>query len=95
MYSPYRKRMTLMPAIVLAALSTICAIPALSSARLYAAGPEQFTTVTVRHGENLWSIADRYTTSGHSVQDTVDDILAANAKSSATVVPGEHLRIPR
>jgi nucleoid-associated protein YgaU len=89
-----RKRISLMPAIVLAALSAVIAIPALSQSRIYAAGPEHFAAVTVRHGDNLWSIADRYTGSGESVQDTIDRIMAANGKSTATVVPGEHLKIP-
>jgi Tfp pilus assembly protein FimV len=95
MYSPKRKRISLMPAIALAALSALIAIPALSQSRLYAAGPEHFAAVTVRHGDNLWTIADRYTPAGENVQDTVDQIMAVNGKSSATVIPGEHLKIPR
>jgi len=95
MRSRKRKKISLMPAIVLAALSAIVAIPALSQSRLYAAGPAHFASVTVRHGDNLWAIADRYTPAGASVQDTVDHILAANGKSDAVVVPGEHLKIPR
>jgi predicted Zn-dependent protease len=95
MYWPKRKRISLMPAIALAALSALIAIPALSQSRLYAAGPEHFATVTVRHGDSLWTIADRYTASGENVQDTIDHIMAVNGKSSATVVPGEYLKIPR
>jgi nucleoid-associated protein YgaU len=90
-----RKKISLMPAIALAALSALIALPALSQSRLYAAGPEHFANVSVRHGDNLWSIADRYTVAGQSVQDTVDQIMAANGKTTATVVPGEHLKIPR
>jgi nucleoid-associated protein YgaU len=90
-----RKKISLMPAITLAVLSALIAIPALSQSRLYAAGPEHFASVTVRHGDNLWAIADRYTAGGQSVQDTVDQIMAANGKTTATVVPGEHLKIPR
>jgi nucleoid-associated protein YgaU len=90
-----RKRVSLMPAIALASLSAIFTIPALSQSRIYAAGPQHFASVTVRPGDNLWTIADHYTQGGASVQDTVDRILAANGKSDATVVPGEHLKIPR
>jgi predicted Zn-dependent protease len=89
------KRISLMPAIALASLSAIFTIPALSQARLYAAGPQHFASVTVRHGDNLWTIADRYTPGGASVQDTVDRILAVNGMADATVVPGEQLKIPR
>jgi predicted Zn-dependent protease len=84
-----------MPAIVLAALSAVIAIPALSQSRLYAAAPQHFAAVTVRHGDNLWAIADRYTRSGENVQDTIDRIMAVNGKSTATVVPGERLEIPQ
>jgi nucleoid-associated protein YgaU len=88
-------RISLMPAIALASLSALVTIPALSQSRLYAAGPQHFASVTVRHGDNLWTIADRYTPGGASVQDTVDRILAVNGKSNATIVPGERLEIPR
>jgi Trk-type K+ transport system membrane component len=90
-----KRKMTLLPAVSLAALSALIAIPALSQSRLYAAAPEHFTSTTVVRGESLWTIADRYTAAGENVQDTVDNIMSANALSSATVVPGQHLNIPR
>ena len=95
MYSFKRRKITLMPAVSLAALSALIAIPALSQSRLYAAAPEHFKTVTVSPGENLWAIADRYTANDQSVQDTVDTIMSLNGLKSATVIPGEHLKIPR
>ena len=95
MYSPKRKRITLMPAIALAALSATIAIPALSQSRLYAAAPEHFADVTVVRGENLWTIADRYTPNGGNVQETIDDIMAVNHLRVSVVQPGEHLKIPR
>ena len=95
MYSPRRKKITLMPAVALAALSALVAIPALSQSTLYAASPESFRVTTVARGENLWTIADRYTPDGGNVQQTVDTIMAVNGLANATVVPGEHLKIPR
>ncbi|MBD5634884.1 MAG: LysM peptidoglycan-binding domain-containing protein [Candidatus Eremiobacteraeota bacterium] len=87
--------MTLMPAVALATLGALVAIPALSQSRLYAAAPVHFTQVTVRHGEDLWSIADRYTPASGSVQETVDDIEEANHLASAAVIPGQRLQVPR
>jgi predicted Zn-dependent protease len=95
MYSPKRKRITLMPAVALAALSALIAIPALSQSRLYAAAPQHFANVTVQRGESLWTIADRFTPLDGNVQDTMDDISAANSLTNSTVYPGEHLKIPR
>lgn len=94
MRSPKRK-ITLLPAVSLALLSALIAIPALSQSRLYAAAPEHFASVTVAHGDNLWAIADRFTANGESVQETVDNIMSVNGLSSATVQPGQHLKIPR
>ena len=95
MYSPKRKKITLMPAIALAALSAVIAVPAMSQSRLFAASPEHFKVATVQRGENLWSIADRYTADGQNVQETIDTIIAVNGLTSATVIPGERLKIPR
>lgn len=90
-----KRKITLLPAVSLAALSALIAIPALSQLRLYAAAPEHFTATTVVRGESLWAIADRYTSAGENVQETVDGIMAVNGLSSPTVVPGQHLKIPR
>jgi nucleoid-associated protein YgaU len=95
MYTPRRKRFTLMPAVALASLSALIAIPALSQARLYAAAPLHVAHVTVRHGDNLWTIADRFTPASGNVQETVDQIEEANHLDGATVVPGQRLEVPR
>lgn len=95
MYALKRKRMSLMPAVALAALGAIVAIPALSSSRLYAAAPERFATVTVRAGDTLWSLAERRTPNGGDVEQTVDTIVAVNHLDGVAIVPGERIKIPR
>ena len=90
-----RRRPSLMPAVALAALSALIAIPALSESRLYAAAPQHSSTHVVTRGENMWTIAEHYTPAGANVQDTIDDILAFNELRSAKLVPGQRLRIPR
>jgi LysM repeat protein len=94
MYTLRRKGVGLMPAIALAGLSAIVMMGALSSSRFYAAGPQQFTTVTVQPGDSLWTIADRQTRAGSAVQDTLDAIRAANRLAGAAVFPGQRLKIP-
>jgi len=84
-----------MPAVALVALGALVAIPTLSSSRLYAAGPEQFASVTVHRGDTVWTLAESRTPAGGNVQETVDTILAANHLETATVVPGQRIKIPR
>ena len=86
---------TLMPAVALAALGAVVAIPTLSSSRLYAAPPSRYAVVTVHRGDNLWSIAERVTPRGENVQDTVDTIAAANHIDDGDITPGQRIRIPR
>jgi nucleoid-associated protein YgaU len=90
-----RKRTTLMPAVALAALGAIVAMPLLSSPRLHAASPEHFKSVVIERGQTLWTLAEEGTTVDGNVQETVDRIMAANHLESAAVYPGERLRIPR
>jgi LysM repeat protein len=89
-----RKRFTLMPAIALVALSLMIALPTLSSARLYAASTQRFTTVTVDPGDTLWSIAAAHGPANADIQETIDRITEANHLGVASIQPGEHLRIP-
>ncbi len=87
---------SLMPAVALAALGAVVAIPTLSSSRLYAAQPTRYTVVTVHSGDSLWSLASHVTKSGESVEDTVDTIIAVNhIDGSRSLTPGQHIRIPR
>ena len=90
-----RKRFTLMPAIALAALSLMVTLPTLSSMHLYAAGIQQYATVTVHPGDTLWSIASAHTADSAEVQDTIDRITEANHLHIADLQPGQKLRIPK
>ncbi|MBV9148754.1 MAG: LysM peptidoglycan-binding domain-containing protein [Candidatus Eremiobacteraeota bacterium] len=90
-----RRRFSLMPMIVLAGLSLTVALPTLSTMHLYAAGSEQFVTMTVQPGDSLWAIAARHIPADGSVQDAVDRIAAANHLQNSTVVPGQQLKIPK
>jgi len=89
-----RKRVTLMPAIVLAALSLMVSVPALSSMHLYAATAQRYAEVTVQPGDTLWSIASAHTSDNGDVQDMIDRISAVNHLSASVILPGEKLRIP-
>ena len=95
MYSYKRKRISLMPAVALATLSALVAIPALSQSRLFAGSPQRTVTVTVHPGENLWTIADRYTANDANTQDTVDAIKGANHLTNVRIVPGQRLLVPQ
>jgi nucleoid-associated protein YgaU len=86
---------TLMPAVALAVLGAVVAIPTLSTSRLYAAPPSRYAVVTVHRGDSLWDIAERVTKRGESVQDTVDTIASVNHIVDGDLSPGQRLRIPR
>jgi LysM repeat protein len=94
MISPRRKRFTLMPAVALVGLSALVTVPVLSSSHLYAAAPEQLTTVTVRSGDSLWSLASAHTAQGGNVQETVDRIASVNHLQGSVIIPGQRLEIP-
>jgi len=83
-----------MPAIALAALGLMVALPTLSSVRLYAATTQRYATVTVRPGDTLWSIAATHAAPTADVQEVVDRISDANHLQTGTLQPGQHLRIP-
>jgi LysM repeat protein len=90
-----RRRFTLMPAIALAALGLMVALPTLSSVRLYAATTQRYVTVTVRPGDTLWAIAAAHARPSADLQEVVDEVSAANHLQSGTIQPGQHLRIPQ
>lgn len=90
-----RKKFTLMPAITLAALSLMVALPTLSNAHLYAATAQHYAVVTVQPGDTLWSIASTHTTNTGDVQETIDRITEANHLHAVSLEPGQRLRIPK
>jgi predicted Zn-dependent protease len=89
-----RKKITLMPAIALAALSLMVTLPALSNVHLYAATAQRYTVVVVQPGDTLWSIAAAHSPQTADVQETIDRISAANHLRAVTLQPGEKLRVP-
>jgi LysM repeat protein len=90
-----RRRFTLMPAIALAGLALMVALPTLSSTRLYAASAQRYVTVTVRPGDTLWSIAAAHAAPSSDLQEVVDAISGANHLHSGALQPGERLKIPQ
>ena len=89
-----RKKLTLMPAITLAALSLMVALPTLSNVHLYAATAQKYAVVTVQPGDTLWAIAAAHTGNAGDVQETIDRITEANHLGTSAVHPGQRLRIP-
>ena len=94
MFVTRRKRFTLMPLIALGTLSLAVSLPTLASGHLYAASPQRFQTVTVRSGDDLWTLAAAHTSPSGDVQAMVDRVMAANHLTTATLQPGQRLRIP-
>ena len=82
-----------MPAVALAALSALVAVPTLSMGRLHAASVTHFGRVTVHSGDTLWSIAASHLKSG-SIEARIDEIVRVNHLGGAALVPGEQLRVP-
>jgi LysM repeat protein len=84
-----------MPLIAVAGLSLMVTLPALSATQLHAAKPATYAKVTVRSGDDLWTLASKRTAPGGDVQATVDEIVAVNHLDGAPLQPGQHLRIPQ
>ncbi len=94
MYGTTKRKLTLMPAVALAALSLAVTLPAISST-VHAAPPVSYATVTVRPGDSLWSLAERTTSSGGDVQAAVDQIVGANHLRNASLAVGQRIRVPK
>ena len=87
-------RFTLMPLIALGSLSLAVSIPTLASGHLYAASPQRYETVIVQPGDDLWTLSAARTPASGDVQITVDRVMSANHLDTATLQPGQHLKIP-
>ena len=94
MLATRKTRFTLMPLIALGTLSLAVSIPTLASGHLYAASPQRYETVIVKSGDDLWTLSAARTASGNDVQATIDRVMADNHLDTATLQPGQHLRIP-
>lgn len=90
-----RKKFTLMPLIALGALSLAVAVPVLSTTTIHAAAPVRYSTVTVRPGDNIWSLAEARSSDGADIQDVVDNIIAVNHIGPGGLTPGQQIRVPR
>ena len=88
-----RKRFTLMPAIAIAALGLMVALPSLSSMRLEAATAQRYAIVQVQPGDTLWGIAASHYP-GSSIEQSISNIEAANRLNGANIRPGETLTLP-
>ena len=94
MYGRPKRKPTLMPLVALGGLCLAVTLPALSST-VHAAPPVAYTTVTVRPGQTLWSLAESRTAANGDVQATVDQIIATNHLTDAALHTGQRLRIPQ
>jgi predicted Zn-dependent protease len=94
MLATRKTRFTLMPLIALGTLSLAVSIPTLASGHLYAASTQRYETVIVQPGDNLWTLAAARTGSDGDVQATIDRVMADNHLETATLQPGQHIRVP-
>jgi LysM repeat protein len=93
-YGKPKHKLTLMPLVALGALSLAVTLPALSST-VHAAPPVAYKTITVHQGETLWTIAESKTAPGGDVQAAVDQIIATNHLSGASLHIGQRLSVPQ
>lgn len=83
-----------MPAIAIAALGLMVALPSLSSMRLEAATAPRYAVVHVQPGDTLWGIAARHSQPGADISQLVDEISEVNHLQAGSLQPGQRLRIP-
>ena len=94
MFATRKTRFTLMPLIALGSLSLAVSIPTLASGHLYAASPQRYQTVIVKPGDDLWTLSAAHTPDSGDVQATIDRVMSDNHLATATLQPGQRLRIP-
>lgn len=56
--------------------------------------PTSMTEYTVRHGDNLWSIAEAHTAAGGDTRAMVDTIRTLNYLQESTIHSGQTLVVP-
>lgn len=94
MLATRKTRFTLMPLIALGTLSLAVSIPTLATGHLYAASPQRYEMVVVKPGDSLWTLSAARTSSGADIQGTIDRVMADNHLDTATLQPGQRIRIP-
>ena len=94
MVRTHPRRFSLMPLIALGILALAAASPVLFDGEIHAAAPDRYSTVIVRDGQTLWSIASQDTQRGANVEDTIDRIAAINHLQEGTLRPGTRIRVP-
>ena len=53
-----------------------------------------YKSITIEHGDSLWSIAEEYRTDAYtSTQEYIDEIKKLNALTSETIHEGQHLLV--
>ncbi len=78
---------------LLVAALAVCVGWGLAGGVSVSSAPTAATTVVVRSGDTLWSIAASHY-SGGDIQDEIAGILSANRLSSPVIQPGETLVLP-
>lgn len=57
--------------------------------------PVNYTTIYVKSGDSVWSIAAAYSTPKDDIRDLVSDIIKINGLSkNVQITPGQALKIP-
>ncbi|WP_421083424.1 LysM peptidoglycan-binding domain-containing protein [Rothia nasimurium] len=83
--------LTLLALMVVGALNLMMPTPATSSDFDISSAGSQ--TVTVYHGDNLWTIAEEVAP-GLDSRDVINQIMEINDLTSAKLVPGQQLVVP-
>ncbi|MCH3943169.1 MAG: LysM peptidoglycan-binding domain-containing protein [Atopobiaceae bacterium] len=93
---------SLPPTLVALAVSAVILLGAFSvgssleaSAGIPANADVPTASVVVSSGDSLWTLAQEHPVSGYSTSQTVRYIESSNSLGSATITPGQTLRVPR
>lgn len=97
--APSRASLSLFGAIALAVIVSLALTVCITSFNSYAWARESVTSqlqtqeVTVRRGDGLWQLAERYPVEGLSTQELVDLISEQNQLEGKTLYPGQHIDV--